>query len=36
VEQGAMTKDLALLVGNHQKYLTTGEFIDVVAGKLKA
>ncbi len=34
VEQGAMTKDLALLVGNHQKFLTTGEFIDVVANKL--
>jgi isocitrate dehydrogenase len=34
VEQGRMTKDLALLVGNHQKFLTTGEFIDAVAAKL--
>jgi len=34
VEAGQMTKDLALLVGPQQKYLTTGEFIDAVAAKL--
>jgi isocitrate dehydrogenase len=36
VESGQMTKDLALLVGPEQKYLTTGEFIDAVAAKLAA
>jgi len=36
VEGGQMTKDLALLVGPEQKYLTTGEFIDAVAAKLAA
>jgi isocitrate dehydrogenase len=36
VEAGHMTKDLALLVGPQQKYLTTGEFIDAVAAKLAA
>ncbi len=35
VESGLMTKDLALLVGKDQKYLTTGQFIDAVAAKLK-
>ncbi len=34
VEGGAMTKDLALLVGKEQKFLTTGQFIDAVAAKL--
>ncbi len=34
VEAGAMTKDLALLVGKGQKFLTTGEFIDAVASRL--
>ncbi len=34
VEAGHMTKDLALLVGKDQKYLTTGQFIDAVAAKL--
>jgi isocitrate dehydrogenase len=34
VEAGAMTKDLALLVGPHQKYLTTAEFIDAVAARI--
>lgn len=34
VEGGQMTKDLALLVGPSQKYLSTGEFIDAVASKL--
>lgn len=36
VESGLMTKDLALLVGKEQKWLTTGEFIDAVAAKLAA
>ncbi len=36
VEEGRMTKDLALLVGPQQKHLTTGEFIDAVAAKLAA
>ena len=35
VEAGAMTKDLALLVGNGQKHLTTSEFIDAVAGRMR-
>ena len=34
VEGGAMTKDLALLVGKGQKHLTTKDFIDAVAAKL--
>jgi isocitrate dehydrogenase len=34
VEAGAMTKDLALLVGGGQKFLTTGQFIDAVASRL--
>ncbi len=34
VESGSMTKDLALLVGPKQEYLTTGEFIDAVASRL--
>ncbi len=34
VESGAMTKDLALLVGGDQQYLTTGEFIDAVAARM--
>lgn len=37
VEAGHMTKDLALLVGGSQKYLTTNEYLDkVVAGLEKA
>ena len=35
VEAGQMTKDLALLVGPNQPYLTTGEFIDAVAARLE-
>jgi isocitrate dehydrogenase len=35
VEQGAMTKDLALLVGGDQKYLTTQEFMDAVISNLE-
>ncbi len=34
VEQGYMTKDLALLVGKDQKHLTTKEFMDRVAKRL--
>ncbi len=34
VEAGAMTKDLALLVGKTQPYLTTQAFIDAVAARL--
>ena len=35
VENGDMTKDLALLVGDKQSYLTTKEFMDKVATRLK-
>ena len=35
VENGDMTKDLALLVGDNQSYLTTKEFMDKVATRLK-
>jgi isocitrate dehydrogenase len=34
VEAGAMTKDLALLVGDHQGWLTTEGFLDKVANNL--
>ncbi len=36
VESGAMTKDLALLVGPQQEWLTTEEFLGVLAGNLAA
>jgi isocitrate dehydrogenase len=36
VESGFMTKDLALLVGPDQKWLTTTGFLDKVDGNLKA
>lgn len=36
VEEGKMTKDLALLVGPDQKYLTTEEFLNAIAENLKA
>ena len=36
VEAGAMTKDLALLVGDQQGWLTTEGFIDKVAANLEA
>src|SRR5579862_4155146 len=36
VEAGFMTKDLALLVGPDQKWLTTGGFLDKVDANLKA
>jgi isocitrate dehydrogenase len=34
VEAGAMTKDLALLVGGSQKHLSTSQFIEAVARRL--
>ncbi|WP_348788617.1 NADP-dependent isocitrate dehydrogenase [Leifsonia sp. NPDC080035] len=36
VEEGKMTKDLALLVGPDQKFLTTEEFLDAISENLKA
>src|SRR5580658_2957279 len=36
VESGFMTKDLALLIGPDQKWLTTGGFLDKVDANLKA
>ena len=35
VENGAMTKDLAILIGPSSKYLTTNQFLDVIDGNLK-
>ncbi|WP_285115825.1 NADP-dependent isocitrate dehydrogenase [Leifsonia sp. fls2-241-R2A-40a] len=35
VEEGKMTKDLALLVGPDQKFLTTEEFLDAISENLK-
>ena len=35
VEAGHMTKDLALLVGDQQSWLTTEGFLDKVAENLK-
>ncbi|MBD1109508.1 NADP-dependent isocitrate dehydrogenase [Pelagibacterales bacterium SAG-MED50] len=35
VENGAMTKDLAILIGPSSKYLTTNQFLDEIDGKLK-
>ena len=35
VENGLMTKDLALLVGPSSKYLTTNQFLDVIDSNLK-
>src|SRR4051812_1311413 len=35
VEEGKMTKDLALLVGPDQPYLTTEEFLDAISENLK-
>ena len=35
VENGSMTKDLAILVGPSAKYLTTNQFLDEIDGKLK-
>jgi isocitrate dehydrogenase len=36
VEDGSMTKDLALLVGKSQKYLNTNQFLDVIDANLKS
>ena len=36
VESGHMTKDLALLVGKDQKYLTTEEFMDKLISNLES
>jgi len=35
VESGKMTKDLALLVGDDQEFLTTQEFLDAIDENLK-
>ncbi|MGB1361266.1 MAG: NADP-dependent isocitrate dehydrogenase [Alphaproteobacteria bacterium] len=35
VESGKMTKDLALLIGKDQPYLTTNEFLDAIEAGLK-
>ena len=35
VENGAMTKDLAILMGPSSKYLTTNQFLDEIDGNLK-
>ena len=35
VENGSMTKDLAILIGPSTKYLTTNEFLDEIDSKLK-
>jgi isocitrate dehydrogenase len=35
VESGSMTKDLAILIGKDQPFLTTGRFMDKVAQNLK-
>jgi len=36
VENGSMTKDLAILVGPESKYLTTNQFLDEIDGNLKS
>ncbi|MSP10069.1 MAG: NADP-dependent isocitrate dehydrogenase [Pelagibacteraceae bacterium] len=35
VENGSMTKDLAILIGPSSKYLTTSQFLDKIEGSLK-
>ena len=35
VEEGSMTKDLAILIGPSKKYLTTNQFLDTLDGKLR-
>ncbi len=35
VEEGSMTKDLAILIGPSTKYLTTNQFLDKLEGKLR-
>ena len=36
VENGAMTKYIAILIGPSSKYLTTKQFLDEIDGNLKA
>tara|TARA_B100000959_G_scaffold149518_1_gene156897 strand:- start:1091 stop:2305 length:1215 start_codon:yes stop_codon:yes gene_type:complete len=35
IESGSMTKDLALLIGKSQQYLTTNQFLEVIDSNLK-
>jgi isocitrate dehydrogenase len=35
VEQGEMTKDLALLIGPNQKWMNTTQYLDAIDGRLK-
>ena len=35
VENGSMTKDLAILIDKNQNYLTTNQFLDTIDGNLK-
>ena len=35
VEGGLMTKDLAILIGPSNKYMTTNQFLDELDGRLK-
>ena len=35
VENGHMTKDLAVLIGKKQKYLTTSQFLEAIDSNLK-
>ena len=35
VESGSMTKDLSILVGSDEKFLTTNQFLDVIDSNLK-
>ena len=35
VENGSMTKDLAVLVGKNQKHLTTNQFLEIIDSNLK-
>ena len=35
VENGSMTKDLAILIGPSNKYMTTNQFLDELDGQLK-
>ena len=35
VEQGSMTKDLAILINKNQKYLSTNQFLEIIDSNLK-
>ena len=35
VENGSMTKDLAILISESQKYLTTNQFLEAINSNLK-